>query len=295
MVQCDYCKKMYEQPYNVYYKSIKNNTKKACSNCQNIKQRDVIQEKYGVANISQLKETQEKIKENNLRKYGVTNTSKLDSTKEKVKESNRSKYGVDYPMQTQAFKDNLKNTSLSKYGVEYHVLAPEVIAKKYQTNIEKYGYKFPIQNKEILQKSIKSRYEHGNFSCSSQQYQLYSTIGGELNFPFKNFVIDIAFTESKIAVEWDGSGHDLSVRMGHISEKEFIRNENFRMNQLFQEDWKIIRFITKKDIYPNNIKDIFEYCINYIKNGGHKIFVLIDENKIHYKDKYIDFTEITQK
>ena len=65
------------------------------------------------------------------------------------------------------------------------------------------------------------------------------------------------------------------------------------MNQLFQEGWKIIRFITKKDIYPNNIKDIFEYCINYIKNGGHKIFVLIDENKIHYKNKYIDFAEIT--
>ena len=41
------------------------------------------------------------------------------------------------------------------------------------------------------------------------------------------------------------------------------------------------------------VKDICEYCINYIKNGGHKIFVLIDENKIHYKNKYIDFAEIT--
>lgn len=61
---------------------------------------------------------------------------------------------------------------------------------------------------------------------------------------------------------------------------------------LFEDDWKIIKFITKKDIFPNNISDIFDYCMAYLSNGGHYIRVFIDENVIRYKDKTIDINEI---
>lgn len=313
-IKCDYCGAIYEAPYSTYLKSIKTG-KNACKKClstkikesnlknygvENVFQLETIKEKskksilerYGVENVSQSQEIQEKIKENNVKKYGVTNTSKLDYIKEKVKESNQKKFGVDYPMQLPEFREHMQETDMKKYGVPYHIASPLIREKGKQTLYEHYGVTHPTQNREILNKSLATRYQHGNFTCSKQQYKLYEYIGGELNYPFMNFVIDIAFPEEKIAVEWDGSGHDLSVRMGYITEQEFKRNENFRNITLFNNDWKIIRFITKKDIFPEHIISIFNYCKSYIDNGGHKISVLIDENKIHFKNQYIDIQEI---
>ena len=313
-IKCDFCGNEYWTTYATYLSTLKDG-KNACKHCNNVhvkatnlkkygvesafklesvknKIKDTVYRKYGVENVSQSYEIQKKIAKNNLLKYGVTNTSKLDSTKEKVKESNRKKYGVDYPMKLDEFKNRVKETDVKKYGVCYHVIAPNVIAKKKETNLKRYGVEYPTQNKEILNKSISTRYMHGNFTCSSQQYKLYEYIGGELNYPFENFVIDVAFPEKQIAVEWDGSGHDMSVRMGHITEQEFKRNENYRNTVLFKNNWKLIRFITKKDIFPDNIIQIFNYCMSYIENGGHKIIVLIDQNKICFKDQHININEI---
>lgn len=313
-VQCDYCGEKYSTQYGAYNKTVRDG-KNACKKCSSkrteetnlkkygvknvfeldeikTKSKDTLINKYGVENISQLPENQEKIKKNNLEKYGVTNTSKLDSTKQKVVETNRQKFGVDYPMQTEEFQNRIKETSMKLYGVNHFTQNKDVIQKRKSTVKERYGVEYAIQNKNILHKSIKSRYLHGNFTCSKQQYQLYECIGGELNYPFKNFVIDVAFVEDKIAIEWDGSGHDLSVRMGKISQSEFDRNENFRNKILFENDWRTIKFITKKDIFPNNILDIFNYCMTYLDNGGHYIRVFLDENVIKYKDEIIDINDI---
>lgn len=254
--------------------------------------KNTLKEKYGVTNISQSSEIQEKIKSNNLEKYGVTNTSKLESVKQKVIKSNREKFGVDYPMQTKEFQEQVRKTSKEKYGVEHHTQAPETIAKKQATLLKNYGVINPTQNKDILNKSITTRYSHGNFTCSKQQYQLYQLVGGELNYPFKNFILDIAYPEDKIAVEWDGSGHDLSVRLGKITQQEFDRNENFRTKTLFLNEWKIIRLITKKDKFPNDIEKIMTFCFDYIKNGGHYISVHIDKEEIHYKNQVVNFNNI---
>ena len=313
-VKCDYCGRQYSISYASYLATLKDG-KNACKHCVNVrvketnlkkygvecvfqldsvkeKSKKTVMDKYGVINVSQSDEMQDKIKRNNLIKYGVTNTSKLDSIKEKVIQSNREKFGVDYPMQLSEFQERVKQTDMQKYGVTHHTQAPEVIAKRKRTNMDRYGFEFPIQNKDVLSKSISSRYQHGNFTCSKQQYKLYEIIGGELNYPFERFVIDIAFPEDKIAVEWDGSGHDMSVRMGTISEAAFKRNENYRNIVLFNNGWRIIRFITKKDIFPDNILNIFHYCKSYIDDGGHKITVLIDDNIICFKDKSIDIKNI---
>lgn len=313
-VKCDYCGSEYYILFASYYQSQRNG-KTACKKCackrteeamlykygvKNPFELECVREKtentllqrYGVKNISQLQKTQEKIKKNNLEKYGVTNTSKLDSVKQKVILSNRKKFGVDYPMQLKEFQDKIKKTSLEKYGVAHFTQNKDVIQKRKQTNLSKYGVAFPIQNKEILSKSINSRYKHGNFTCSKQQYELHQHIGGKLNYPFEHFVIDVAFPDNKIAVEWDGSGHDLSVRMNRITESEFKRNENFRYKKLFEDNWKVIRFITKKDIFPKNFDEIFNFCLSYIKDGGHYIKVLIDDNIIQYKNLKININDI---
>lgn len=304
-VKCDYCGNIYETSYSTYLKTVRDG-KNACKKCASIRTKETCLKKYGVPNvfcleeikekskitlqtqygvsenISQSKITQDKIKSNNLLKYGVTNTSKLDSVKEKVKQSNREKFGVDYPMQSKEFMDRFVATSLEKYGTKYPCQNEEVKTKIKKTNIQRYGFENPIQNKDVLQKSIDSRYKHGNFTCSKNQYKLFELIGGKLNYPFEKFILDIAFPDEKIAVEWDGSGHDLSVRLGKISREQFIRNENYRNIFLFKNNWKLIRFISKKDIFPKNIIPIFDFCKKYIKNGGHKIIVDIDDNYIKY-------------
>lgn len=243
-VLCDYCGETYSTQYGAYNKTVRDG-KNACRKCsskrveetnlkkygvKNVFELDTIKEKskktlmdkYGVENISQSPETQEKIKQNNLEKYGVTNTSKLDSVKQKVIKTNRQKFGVDYPMQTKEFQERVKNTSREIYGVDHFTQNKDVIQRRKDTVKERYGVEYAIQNKDILHKSINSRYSHGTFTCSNQQYQLYEIIGGELNYPFKNFVIDIAYVEDKIAIEWDGSGHDLSVRLGKNPNRNLI-------------------------------------------------------------------------
>ena len=292
LVQCDYCGKQYKKMYSVHIKNTANNPKCACQNCGNIKQREVIKAKYGVDNISQLPEIQDKIRQNNLKKYGVSNPSQLSSIKEKVKQSSRQKYGVDYYQQTKEYKESVQKTSLNKYGVSHFTQSTDVIKKRKATNLEKYGVEYPIQNREILLKSMNSRYQHGNFTCSKNQYKLYKEIGGNLNYPFQKFVIDVAFPEEKIAVEWDGSGHDLSVRLGHITSEAFLRNENFRKISLFDDGWKIIRFISLHDHFPKNIHKIFDYCYGYLQNGGHYIEVIVDTETIKFKDKEIKFDDL---
>ena len=48
----------------------------------------------------------------------------------------------------------------------------------------------------------------------------------------------------------------------------------------------------KKDLFHKKKKKIFDYCKAYIDSGGHYITVLIDENKIHYKNIYINIKDI---
>lgn len=291
MVKCDYCGKTFETKYSSYIKSTKTG-KNACVQCSSLKVKDTCMKKYGVENVSQSDIVQEIKSKNNLKKYGVTNPSKLQFVKDKVIQTNIKRYGVEYPMKTKEFQNRVRKTSMEKYGVEHHTKSEVVKNKQRQTMLRKYGCMNPTQNKEILHKLITSRYIHGNFTCSKQQYQLYKLIGGKLNYPFRNFIIDVAYPSEKIAIEWDGSGHDLSVRLGKITRENFIRNENFRKISLFQEDWKIIRFITKKDIFPDNMKSIFDYCYQYIKNGGHHIQVFIDNELIKTKKQTIKFDEI---
>ena len=250
-IKCDYCGEIFEKIYYDWQRSHDNTFKDACNNCKVEKTKDVnllkygvenhfilketqdkikntILEKYGVDNVSKSSEIQKRIKQNNLLKYGVESTSQLDSVKKKVIETNRIRFGVDYPMQTDEFQERIEKTSYEKYGVRRPTQNIEIQNKVKATNIKRYGCENPTQNSDILMKSINSRYLHGNFTCSKQQYELYKNIGGELNYPFNNFVIDVAYPDEKIAIEWNGSGHDLSVKLNKIERWKFDRNERFR-------------------------------------------------------------------
>lgn len=58
-------------------------------------------------------------------KYGVNNVSKLDSVKQKKSDTVMQHYGVDNPMKADDVKDNHKNVMNEKYGYDYASQIPE--------------------------------------------------------------------------------------------------------------------------------------------------------------------------
>lgn len=235
--------------------------------------------------------------------HGVDNWSSLPEVRQKVKDTNMKKYGYECSLQNEEVQNKRKLTCLKKYGVEYAIGSDEVQKKIRKKFKDKYGISSPTQNEEFLKKSIQSRYVNGNQTSSKIQRFICDCLDGELNYPFKRYFIDVAFPDRKIALEYNGSGHDLNVRMGKITKKEFDRNENFRRKQLFLDEWRIIEIISKKDIKIEKdiVVNIFNFCCNLFDNfNKHYIKVYIDENKIMngndkicYKDTLNDWSEET--
>ena len=84
------------------------------------------------------------------------------------------KYGVENISQLEWVKDKIKENNLVKYGVE---------------NIS--------QCPEIQEKKMESYYKNGTIATSNQQRYIHNLIGGELNYPWYNAMLDMAYPEEK--------------------------------------------------------------------------------------------------
>lgn len=104
-----------------------------------------------------------------------------------------------------------------------------------QTNLERYGCENPLGSDLVKEKIARTKYENGTQNSSKQQNYFHDILGGKLNYPFKHYYIDIAFPNDKIAVEYNGGGHDLSVKLGNITESKFKQLETFRKKQLYAD------------------------------------------------------------
>ena len=111
-----------------------------------------LQQKYGVTNISQLKEIKDKKKQTTLKNYGVENPAQSSEIKNKMKETCLEKYGVESTHSLSSKKDKIKKTIQEKYGVDNIMQVFTVQEKQKQTCIEKYGVDNAIKNKEIKDK-----------------------------------------------------------------------------------------------------------------------------------------------
>jgi hypothetical protein len=141
-------------------------------------------DKYGVNNVSKLKEIQLK-KENTcmknhgvkvsfnsskikqqitntyIEKYGVDNPFKSDIIKNQIKQTNLQKYGVENPQQNKIIKNKTENTCLDKYGVENVLQLERVIQKRNQICLEKYGDKIVLRTelgKQTVKKTCLEKY-----------------------------------------------------------------------------------------------------------------------------------------
>ena len=271
-----------------------------------IKMKNTCLDRYGVDNYIKTEEFKEKTKETINNKYGVNHYSQTDEFKIKHKQTCQEKYGKEYVFQVDEFKEKSKQTCLNKYGKEYYMQTDEYKEQVINTNLDKYGVKNPLQfeefkekakmtcldrygvensmqSPEIRLKAMKTMYDNNNVKLSKQQKYICKLVNGELNYLIEDTnrysFVDIAFLDENIYIEWDGSGHKLSVIHGQKTEHEFNEREKRRTYGLIKSGWKEIRIISEKDYLPSDV--MIHKIINDSKllfdEGFHRIVFNLDE------------------
>jgi hypothetical protein len=284
-LKCDYCGEVYYNKYCDFINTSNFINKQCCKNCLQQKAREVTLKKYNGKGILSVNEFNEKRKATNLKKYGVEQPSCLKEFQDKAKATTLKKYGVQYGMQSDICKQKSIKTSMEKYGVKSPMQNAKVKENQLNSVIKKYGKensKFSIR--EIIAQNIK---KINGKRCSAPQLELWEMIGGQLNYPVSYFSIDIAFPDDLIAVEYDGSGHKLSVEFKNISQEDFDKKEEIRTDVLIKNKYNIIRYITNYDKNfdkETNLK-IINYCKNIFNNQNVNIIkVFVDSQHIEFNN-----------
>lgn len=189
---------------------------------------------------------EKKVLKNTIEKYGVRSTLRLPEIEGKVKATNLEKLGVEMPLQSPIVREKCKETMRKRYGEAYTLQSKELR--------EKVNFTLLTQGKSIVY-------------TSAQQKTLNEYIGGELNYPIGPYYIDIFLKEQNVCVEYDGRGHDLSVRTGKITPQEFVHKEKNRIEFLLQRGYKLLKLKSKTDKLPNfeKLKEIIENCLLELK------------------------------
>lgn len=105
---------------------------------------------------------------------------------------------------------------------------------------------------------------------SSPQSHIAKILNGELNYRLGKYFLDIFIADKNICIEYDGSGHDLSVLMGVKSKEEFKEEEQAREDFILNNGTKIIRLISKTDNLPKDdlLINIINKCVRDVQKYG---------------------------
>ena len=285
-VECDYCNKKSYIKYQSYNKNTQNGARKyACSSCKNHKYRETCKDKYGYEFATQNPEIKEKTKQTNLERYGVSSHLSCEEVKQKKYETCLEKYGEKYTICIPQAIEKRKERSIELFGAENPFYSSELQDKIHEENIKKYGYSSPAKNAEVYTKIRESMFHNNTCPTSKQQLYLHSLYGGELNYPCKNYAIDILLTEYNIAIEYNGGGHDLNVKLGTISEKEFYRKEIIREKTIKSHGYKIMTITSNHDKLPSDeiLLKMLDVAKDYLLNTNHT-WIEFDIDNNYYRN-----------
>jgi very-short-patch-repair endonuclease len=158
--------------------------------------------------------------------------------------------------------------------------------KKVLTNLKRYKVKHTLSDKIVWLKTREALYKNGNVPCSQQQEYIYKIIGGVLNYPIESINVDILL-DNKNIIEYDGSGHNLSVKKRALSQEEFNKKEMRRNYFLMNKGYKMIRIISLKDNIPSD--DILIKMLNDAKeiiNSGRSYVTFDIDNSLVITSQY---------
>lgn len=198
-----------------------------------------------------------------------------------AKDTMLKRYGYEYGGCIPEAKEKQKQTCLEKYGVEYSFQSDVVRNKAKETFLKKYGVEHYSQTPEARQRAKENFNQNGIICSSKAQEKISDIVGGKLNYLFCGFYLDMLY-EDWLDIEYDGSGHDLRVKIGKMSQEEFGKKERQRYAVIHANGLKTLTIKGNiKDILPDNDKlkrDIFS-AINELR--------LTDKNSV-----IIDYTNL---
>lgn len=187
----------------------------------------------------------------------------------RTKETMKAKYGVEYGTQVPGYKEKVKETSLKKYGVEHYRKSEQVKQKQKETVMKRYGVSSVSQLPQNREKSKELFHNNGLICASSQQKHICNLVNGKLNYKYHGYYLDILF-EDWLDIEYDGSGHNLRVKIGKMSQEEFDKKERQRFAVIHANGLKtIIIKGNEKDLLPSDgciLSDIYK-GIEYLKES----------------------------
>lgn len=259
--------------------------------------------KYNCEYVFQSDIVKEKIKNTNIKKYGVEHNLLIPQVINNRKLTWINNYGVEHPWKSEDIQKKIKDTNIKKYDVENPMQNSLIQNKVILTNLKKYGCKYSLQNKDVRDKirnSMIKKYGTPNVYCripiSNQQFYIGNLLNGKFNKFIKNGFADIVLEDKNIIIEYDGGGHDLSVKKGFPIEK-FIEREINRENAFIKEGYKIIRIISKKDLLPNDTEllNIINDCISILLDSTVCLIKInIDNSTLKIEDtiKKINFSKL---
>ena len=225
-------------------------------------------------------------------KYKEINQKRI----KKLQETCQEKYGVDNPMKIPEFKENLRETFKERYGVDNAMKVPE-FRKKLNESMQNSN-----EMVEIKRKDGKVYYQFRGAPISKNQRYFWELYGGELNKCLDpGYIVDVLL-ENNIYFEYDGSGHDLKVKMRRQTQEDFIKNEIKRYQCLKQRGYKQFVFATKKRKLPSDevLLKIKEVALDYLSQDGHNWIKFDYDNNLiktkqgSYSYDYIDSQQIPQ-
>lgn len=286
-IKCDYCGEIFEAKYFFYLKGHQGLIDKdCCKNCTILKMQDVMEIKYGEKVTQKIKQVKEKTQSTNLQKYGTKEILSNKIIRDKIKNTNLKKYGVEYGLSNEKIRNKIKKTNLEKYGVENPAQNNEIKEKTRQTNLEKYNIEYVILDEKYKQNFKKY------IKVSKQQKYIADLYKGKLNIQVKGYYLDIKLQDN-IYCEYNGTGHNLSVKLRGESQENFEKRELQRYYILKREGLKEFKIInTKSDELPSDeiLIKMKETAIEYLKEKNHNwIEFNFDKNKIITKDFIKDF------
>lgn len=239
-------------------------------------------DKYGVESPSQNPEIQKKIKNTLQDRYGCTSVQDIPGVKEKRVETNIERYGAPHVFQNKEIYKKFEETMLSRYGSKQTMNVPELAERQRQSCFEHYGVYIPAQNPEVVKKMRETMFKNGTAPTSNQQLYLCQLFSGQLNHPLGCYSLDIFIDRDNTVIEYDGGGHDLSVKYGNITSDEFHKREIIRSQYIKNAGLKLIRIISPTDLLPsdNILVQMYDFARSYFDSTSHTwINFYPEENK----------------
>ena len=214
------------------------------------KQQRTLMERLGVDNPMKSAEVREQVKATNRERRGVDWVTQDEATKEKMRATMVEQYGVEHALRSDELCERAQATCREHFGVDHPLQSGEVRAKAQATLREHFGVDTPMHSPEVRAKVLRTMFADGTGPSSRAQRHLCAVLGGELNYPLGSLMIDCALVDQRIAVEYDGSGHDLCVRMGTKTPAQFASAERRRDHVLRSAGWRLVRLASSRDELP---------------------------------------------